>query len=325
MENFTHDKMDELLVKYLADEATPPEQSLVEEWISSSEANRHYFQHFQLIWDESEKVAATDNVNENKAWQRFQKKVKKHETHKSQNSSFGWWRIAAGILIVAGAAWYGSSVFNKETGTPEMLNIASVNDVKKDTLPDGSIATLNKHSVLSYPSSFKGSSRKVKLSGEAFFNVKPNKEKPFIIDVNDVQVKVVGTSFNIKTANGLTEVIVETGIVQVIKGNEVIELKAGERISLKETVTTVRKEVSKDKLYNYYVSRSFVCDNTPLWKLVEKLNEAYNADIRIGREELRKLPLTVTFDDESLDTILNIISQTLMIKVIRSDSEIVLQ
>ena len=104
MENFIHDKMDELLVKYLADEATPPEQTLVEEWISSSEANRHYFQHFQLIWDESEKVATTTAVNENKAWQRFQKRVKKHETQKSQNSGFGWWRIAAGILIVAGAA-----------------------------------------------------------------------------------------------------------------------------------------------------------------------------------------------------------------------------
>jgi len=324
LENFTHDMMDELLVKYLADEATPPEQELVEEWISSSEANRHYFQHFQLIWEESRQLAITTSMDENKAWQKFQRRIKKAEAWKNPGR-FGWWRIAASILIIVGAIWFTSSIVNKGTTEAEILSIASANEVKKDTLPDGSVATLNKHSVLTYPSSFKGKTRKVKLEGEAFFNVKANKEKPFIIDVNDVQVKVVGTSFNVKSNNGVTEVIVETGIVQVTKDGQMIELQAGERTSLGQTDTVATKQVSDDKLYNYYVSKTFVCDNTPLWKLVEKLNEAYGANIRIEREELRKLPLTVTFDEESLDTILNIISQTLMIKVSRNDNEIILR
>ncbi|MEP7374180.1 MAG: FecR domain-containing protein [Chitinophagaceae bacterium] len=325
MENSTHDMMDELLVKYLADEATPPEQNLVEEWVSSSEANRHYFQHFQLVWSESQKLAAITALDENKAWQRFQRRVKKTESAPAKIKAFGWWRIAASILIVAGAAWFTSTLLEKGSADPEILNIASVSKIKRDTLPDGSVAVLNKHSELSYPARFKGKTRKVKLRGEAFFNITPNKEKPFIIDVNDVQVKVVGTSFNIRSINGLTEVIVETGIVQVTKGNEVIELKAGERISLEPVDATSQKETSDDKLYNYYVSRTFVCDNTPLWKLVEKLNEAYDANIRIGREELRKLPLNVTFADESLDVILKIISETLLIKVAKGDKEIVLQ
>ena len=94
MENFTHDMMDELLVKYLADEATPPEQKLVEEWISSSEANRHYFQHFQLIWEESRQLAATTTVDENKAWQKFQRRIKKEEISKSTDS-----RLAGGVLL----------------------------------------------------------------------------------------------------------------------------------------------------------------------------------------------------------------------------------
>ncbi|MGZ5218501.1 MAG: FecR domain-containing protein [Chitinophagaceae bacterium] len=325
MENFTHDKMDELLVKWLADEATPPEQALVEEWMSSSEANRHYFYHFQLIWEESRQLALTKPVDENKAWQKFQRRVKKEEALKNAGSRFGWWRIAASILVIAGATWFTSSLLNKGTREPEMLNIAAINEVKKDTLPDGSVATLNKRSVLSYPSFFKGKTRKVTLEGEAFFNVKANKEKPFVIDVNDVEVKVVGTSFNVRSYNGATEVIVETGIVQVTKQGRMVELKAGERTSLSSTDTIAAKQVSDDKLYNYYVSKTFVCDNTPLWKLVEKLNEAYGANIRIEREELRKLPLTVTFDQESLDTILNIISQTLVIKVSRNDNEIILR
>jgi transmembrane sensor len=325
LENSTHDMMDELLVKYLADEATPPEQQLVEEWVSYSEANRHYFEHFQLIWKESRQLAATTLLDENKAWQRFQRRVKKSESTPARIKGFGWWRIAASILLIAGAAWFTGTLLEKGSAEPETLNIASVSEVKRDTLPDGSVAVLNKHSEISYPARFKGKTRKVKLRGEAFFNIMPDKEKPFIIDVNDVQVKVVGTSFNIRSNNGVTEVIVETGIVQVTKGNEVFELKAGERISLEAVDTTVQKEKSDDKLYNYYISRTFVCDNTPLWKLVEKLNEAYGENIRIGREELRKLPLTVTFDDESLDVILGIISETLMIKVTKEGNEIVLQ
>ncbi len=318
--------MDELLVKYLADEATPPEQTMVEEWISFNPINRQYFLHFQLIWNESEKVAATATVDENKAWQRFQKKIKSADQAKRKNRIPGWWRMAASIMFIAGAAWLAASIINNQSVIPEIQRITSANEVIKDTLPDGSVATLNKHSVLSYPSAFKGKTRKVKLKGEAFFNVKADRDKPFIIDVNDLQVKVVGTSFNIRTDNGLTEVIVESGIVQVTKDNKTVELNAGERISLSaDGEPLLKKEVSNDKLYNYYVSRTFVCDNTPLWKLVDKLNEAYNANIRIGKEQLRKLPLTVTFEDESLDVILNIIRQTLMIKIIRNEDEIILQ
>lgn len=317
--------MDELLVKYLADEATPPEQEMVEEWVNASDANRHYFHHFQLIWDESKKVAAATEVDENKAWQRFQKRVKKQETNPGKQTSFGWWRIAASIIIIAGIAWLVSSLLQKGSSEPGIVNIASISEVKKDTLPDGSVATLNKHSELSYSKAFKGKTRKVKLRGEAFFNVQPDKEKPFIIDVNDVQVKVVGTSFNVRSINGKTEVIVETGIVQVTKDSRTIELKAGERVLLEAVDTSAQKETSNDKLYNYYVSRTFECDNTPLWKLVEKLNEAYDVNIRIGRQELRKLPLTVTFNDESLDVILDIIRQTFMIKVTRTENEIVLE
>jgi transmembrane sensor len=325
LENYEYDKMDELLVKYLAEEATPPEQEMVEVWIGTSDINRRYFQHFQLIWNESQKLALRTAVDENKAWQRFQRKVKRTATAGNSLKGFGWWRVAAVIIVIAGIAWLVSSLLETGSSEPPILNIVSVNEVKKDTLPDGTFATLNKNSVLTYPAAFKGKARKVKLKGEAFFNVTPNKQKPFIIDVNDVQVKVVGTSFNVKSTKGETEIIVETGIVQVTKADTTIELKAGQRILFEAVDTAAEVVASDDKLYNYYVSRTFVCDNTPLWKLVEKLNEAYDVNISIRRDALKKLPLNVTFDDESLDVILDVISQTLMIKVSRKENEIILE
>ena len=83
----------------------------------------------------------------------------------------------------------------------------------------------------------------VSLKGEAFFNVTPNKKKPFIISVNDVQITVVGTSFNVKTINGNTEVVVETGIVKVTRAGKTVELKANEEVTVnaKDSVISQRK------------------------------------------------------------------------------------
>ena len=148
------------------------------------------------------------------------------------------------------------------------------------------------------------------LKGEAFFNIAPDKKKPFTIHVNDVDVTVVGTSFNIKSKNGKTEVVVETGIVRVTKAGETIELRAGEKTKMADADNAMEKEKVTDKLYNYYRTKEFVCDNTPLWKLVEVLNDAYNAHIVIGREELRDIPITSPFYNESLDRVLEVISLT---------------
>ena len=144
--------------------------------------------------------------------------------------------------------------------------------------------------------------------------------------VNDVRVTVVGTSFNIKSENGSTEVVVETGIVRVTRSGKTVELTAGEKINLHANDSNVTKEAVTDKLYNYYRSKVFVCDDTPLWKLVQVLNEAYDANIIIGRKELNDKKLNTTFNNESLEQVLEIIHLTFDITVIKKeDGQIILE
>jgi ferric-dicitrate binding protein FerR (iron transport regulator) len=78
-------------------------------------------------------------------------------------------------------------------------------------------------------------------------------------------------------------------------------------------------------LYNYYVTHEFVCDDTPLWKLVEVLNEAYGSHIEIANPDLRNLPLTATFHNEPLDRTLSIISETFSITVEHQNEKIILK
>jgi transmembrane sensor len=136
---------------------------------------------------------------------------------------------------------------------------------------------------------------------------------------------VVGTSFNVKTINGNTDVVVETGIVRVTRAGKTVELKANEEVIAGAKDPTWTKEKVSDQLYKYYRTKEFVCDDTPLWKLVEVINEAYNSHIVIGNPALKDLRMNTTFNNESLGQVLNVISLTFNIKVINEGDTIILQ
>jgi ferric-dicitrate binding protein FerR (iron transport regulator) len=317
---------DELLVKYLLDEASVVERDAVDRWINAKPENKKYFNHFQLIWEASKQFVVPSTVNADDAWKRFQQRTeqasKKPAVVIQMNSGRSWIRAASIAVLIAGVAAL-TYFLSDRFSTP--VTVASSVSPVKDTLPDGSFVTLNKNSSISYEKKFKGNQREVELKGEAFFTVTPDKKKPFVINVNDITVTVVGTSFNIKSLGNKTQVVVETGVVKVTKNHQTIELRTGEKVVADQADTAMRKEEVTDQLHKYYRTKEFVCDRTPLWKLVEVLNEAYDANIIIGNNKLRSLPLTTTFYNESLDKILSIIEQTFQISVERKDGQIILQ
>ena len=329
MKNYTQ-HMDDLLVKHLTGEATSAEMLQVEQWLASDEANQHYYNHFKLIWEQSVQLAATTQVNEQAAWERFQNRVQEKafppQKTKVWSMNSGLMKAAVFTGLVVGIAWMTWYFFNNNPGkVVAMATIQAAASVKADTLPDGSTVILNKHSQVSYPEKFTGDKRVLQLNGEAFFTVTHNKEKPFEVHTNNITVTVVGTSFNVRSRGDTTEVIVETGIVKVATEQQTVTLKAGQKVIIAINEAILQKQANTDQLYNYYRSKKFVCDNTPLWKLAEKLNEAYDVHIVFGKEALRNLPLNATFIDEPLDKILNVISSTFEISIVKEKGEIILR
>ncbi len=314
-------------MKQLLGETNAVEQQLVQQWLAEDPANYAYYNQLKKIWESSLQLAAVSAVDTGKAWEKFQDRISNKEESKitEQRSHFHRMKVAAAVIVLVSLGWLGYSLFNRDVPVKELL-VQTQQQVLNDTLSDGSVVVLNKNSSISYPSAFKGDKRKVNLKGEAFFSVTPDKKKPFVIDVNDVQVTVVGTSFNIKSHEGKTEVVVETGIVRVTQNGKTVELKAGEKIVTGAADTAMaEKQVVSDQLYNYYRTKEFVCDGTPLWKLVDVLNEAYGTNIEIGRAELRNLPMNTTFVNESLDQVLEVIRLTFNIKVTKTGDKIILE
>ncbi len=321
--------IDELLVKSMLDEASIAEQIEIKQWLLDDDDNQRYFEHFELIWNESKRLARTSTVDENAAWERFKARTRARDQETEiipmyPKPVFRILRMVAMVLMTAGVGWL-SYIFATRSSSNEMLTISSGMQTLTDTLPDGSIVTLNRKSSISYPQEFEGNTRPVRLTGEAFFDVKPNKSKPFLISVNDVTVKVVGTSFNVKDNAEKTEVIVETGIVEVSRDTQRVRITPREEATIVKASAEMRKGITADEFHNYYRTRRLFCDGTPLWRLVEILNEAYEADIVIGNPRLKNLPINTTFDQNSLESILGVVSETLSLKVEHHGDQIILK
>ena len=319
---------DDLLVKYLLGEVTNEELILVENWIRQSEVNRKHFEHFKLIWQESKKLEAKSNIDVDAAWARFKQRVEAEQAPSAKVIPLGghrmaWQRAAAVLLVLVCCSWL-VYYFVMNRGN-EMITIASGNTTVIDTLPDGTVVTLNKNATLAYAPNLSGKTRNVKLTGEAFFDVSPDKERPFVIQANDVEVLVVGTSFNVKSDTKKTEVIVETGIVKVAKNQNNVTLKPNEKATVYHNANMPVKELNDDVLYNYYRTKEFVCNGTPLWRLADVLNEAYGVEITIPNEKLRDMPITTTFRNEPIENILAVISETFNIHVERKGNNITLR
>jgi ferric-dicitrate binding protein FerR (iron transport regulator) len=318
--------IDELLVKYLTGEAAGEERAAVQQWLDQDEKNRQYYDHFRLIWEESLQLAATVGVDEDAAWQRFQQRTQQPAAKRPAVFRISWVRIAATVIIVSGLAWMAYFLLTDSNQEIPIAVLETTNDVKTDTLPDGSFVTINAHSSLSYPGQFTGSTRNVQLTGEGFFKVKPNKKKPFIVNAGDnVTVEVLGTAFNVKNRGDSIEIIVEEGRVMVKYQDKKIGLKKGEIVVIKKGQQQAQKKPVEDALYNYYRTHAFICDETPVWKLVKSLNEVYNTNIIIENQSLNNKLVSAVLEMDSPDRVLEVVALALDFKIIKTDSAILLR
>ncbi|ETZ22955.1 FecR family protein [Pedobacter sp. V48] len=315
---------EEILIKFLLKETSEEESTAVQKWLDEATSNRAEFIQLEKIWTASKSLSTTSNLDEEQAWIKFKARTSMGSNEaivRPIKQDFGWLKIAAVLVLVAGA-WMMYNVF----GHANYTDLVAGNKVIIEHLPDGSEVTLNKNSQISYVTDFKDD-RSVRLKkGDVFFNVAHDKSKPFVIKINKVSVTVVGTSFNVKHLKGETEVIVETGIVKVSNGNEMVELHKGEKVLIKEVSPKLIKEQNTDQLYSYYRSGKFVFYKTPLWKVVEVLNEAYDVRIVIQDPSIANETLNTTLEEANqLDKNLGYIKETMQnLKIERNDGQITL-
>ena len=158
-------------------------------------------------------------------------------------------------------------------------------------LPDGSKVWLNAASSLLFPTAFTGRQRKVELTGEAYFEVAKNKNKPFLVKVGDMQVKVLGTHFNINAysdENAIKTSLLE-GSVKITKGNATGLLKPGEQALLNNKEDKV--EITKANLDEVMAWKNglFQFEDADITSIMREIGRWYNVDIEyVGKVPTRR-------------------------------------
>lgn len=181
-------------------------------------------------------------------------------------------------------------------------------------LPDGSHVWLNAGSVLEYPVAFAHDIRQVKLTGEAFFDVKKDPSHPFIVNAGKMNIEVKGTRFNVCNYLNETnsEITLESGSVRLFAGNYKDEktlalIKPGERAQLDNNLNKL--SVSKVDVEKQIAWKEglLIFRDDKMDEVVLKLNRKFNVDIILQDPELKEYIYTATFEDESLSQILGLL------------------
>ena len=279
------------------------------------------------------------NYNTENAWekiqQQIQNKLQSNTTRVRRLISNPIMRIAAAILVTALLSVVGYDIFSNWGASSQMIEITASNQqvVETFTLPDGTLVSLNSNTHLKYPKQFGKSTREVTIEGEAFFDVKPNKEKLFIIHAGNAQIKVLGTSFNVSAYPNeeLMEVIVKTGKVQVInnagvakQSNELI-LNPGDKATLVYSSNALLKTINENPNFLAWKTHDLIFKATSLGEVIRNLEKAYKVTIRLEDPTLNGLLLTAHFNNYSLDFILQVIETTFQMETEKIDGQYILK
>ncbi len=322
------DAIESLIAKVLANEANESEITSLKTWRQTNPENESYFNILKQIFEESSIAKENYAFNVDEAWNKVKPQpvfvcALPAKEHKPVAQPLSWIKVAAAILIVAGFSFAAYMMFKEEAVKP--VTIASSEKIIHTSLPDSTHIVVNRNSELEYV--FTKDQRKVALKGEAFFDIAPDANRQFILEVGSLTIVDIGTAFNVNAPVNSDSIVVyvESGEVKITSstGKEMNLLKGETGIFMRSS-DLLSKELHADTNLVSYKTKIFVFENAPLEVIAAKLNEVYGVNITIS-DSLINCHLTSTFRNEEIDAILEVIAETLNLKVSKTANKIVLE
>jgi len=192
--------------------------------------------------------------------------------------------------------------------------IANPSQITSIVLPDGTTVKMNANSTLQYPAQFSAGTRKVMLSGEAYFEVVHDASNPFIVELNNMEVEDLGTSFMISAYPGKAgvEVNVTSGSVRIRekKQKEEALLVAGWSGKYNSEIGKIEVVNKLDTNYLSWITKTVSFHHTPLSAVFEELENVYHVSITFTDPGIANIPYTANFEKFDLGDIVKIIAQT---------------
>ena len=315
-----------IIAKSLTGKLDDQELKELEEWKLASKENQSEYNDFIELWIKSDSLTLPSTINHHNAFKIIR-------TNSGLNSSPKRWiniavQVAAVLvlsIILSGVYIYLTNdrkgqILSTTASLPIFHEIkAAFGTQAKVELADGTVVFLNSGSKLRFPETFDNQEqRKVLLDGEGYFAVTKNPNQPFVVQINKLDIKVLGTTFNVEAYNDnpiVNIALVEGSLLlqeQSESGNkDLIYLLPNQVATLNKSDNKLSKrDVADLHKYTAWINGRIVFYDDPIETVVNKLGKWYNVDISIADKRLENYRFTGTFIDESLEQILNILSLT---------------
>lgn len=343
-----------LLTKDFVNELLPGEAAELHSLIANNAEYARQYELFRTYWSEKDLDYSRDQA----MFKKISSKISEYDgtftTPKSPVPTIPrhtiYWKAAAAVLIIACAFFFYTSkpdvnqVADKSNWT---VKTTSRGLKKTFILPDGTHVTMNADSKLSYPLSFKGGIREVHLSGEAFFDVAEDHRHPFIIHTGKMNIKVLGTAFNVKSypEDEASETTLLRGSIEVtltdrpadriiLKPTEKLVVNysrpnkdLNEKFSLPDGTNALTKITyfhTRDTtiMETSWLQNKLIFNDEDFNSLARQMERKYNVEIDFKNEELKRLRFTGMFEQESLEDALKTLQLLEGFKFERSDNTI---
>lgn len=224
-------------------------------------------------------------------------------------------RIAASLVIVSLVSY---AVWYYTTSRGNQLEVVSANGVEKIILNDGSLVWLRGESQVMYYEKQDEGARYTTFEGEALFEVAKDESHPFIVQCGDIKIKVLGTSFSLKTTVEQVELTVLTGKVNLstTANSEGIDVMPQEKVIYKSNGAFEKLAANEEEITSITVNTDYNMEftNREMGDVVDRLESKFNVAVKFSDRNIRNCKITMDFTDQSLEKSLQLITEVLDVK-----------
>jgi len=309
----------ELVIKFLSGEITESEIDTLKLLLENDAECRRLFDRENEFWKGTDIRTKLKYFKTDEGWNSLSAKLhtrkdKRNRVFVISRNKFVALAVAASVaclMAISGLTlWLSEKQFDKQKLTASTIVTTSEGEKAQIYLSDSTQVYMNSGSALKYNSDYNTEKRIVNLSGEAFFNVRTNPEKPFVVQLENMTVTATGTRFNVlcyPNENRIETTLEEGKIKVAIKDQGVIDVKSGQQVVyFSKTGKAIVRDVTTETYTSWKENKLRLID-TPFEETLRRIARRYNVTFEIRNSDLLDLKYTATFIDESIEDVMQML------------------
>jgi transmembrane sensor len=234
-----------------------------------------------------------------------------------------WMKAAVIVLLVSVGGYY---LVHQYIKSSQEIVATGYGEKRTITLPDHSVVTLNASSSITYNKVWNDKQpREIWIEGEALFDVKHLSKRSFLVHTNGITVEVLGTTFNIKSRHGKTNVGLITGKIKVENQKGAVVMLPGDYIEYAGTQLVLAKKLDKPERIKRWTQTQLTFTDATLGEIIETLQDNYGYVVKVEDKSLKSLKIEGDINVTNVEELLTVITTTLSVKINQpSDKELVI-